>query len=88
MRLILASAALLAVMCIDMSDSRAIENAPWCAVTNKGNGNTYWDCQYRTFAECAPNVVSGDRGFCNPTPYFVAGPAARAHSEKRRADRQ
>ena len=30
----------------------------------------YWDCQYNSFEACVPNVVSGNRGFCNVNPVF------------------
>ena len=36
--------------------------APWCAVINLGTGGVYWDCEYATVAECAPNVIAGNRG--------------------------
>jgi hypothetical protein len=51
------------------SSSRAYGDAPWCSVINL-QGDAYWNCQYRTAEECAPNVVAGDRGFCalNPWP--------------------
>ena len=45
--------------------------APWCAVVSIGTGGVYWDCQYASAAQCAPNVVAGNRGFCNPNPYFA-----------------
>jgi hypothetical protein len=44
--------------------------APWCAVMNTGMNGVYWDCSYATAAECAPNVVAGNRGFCNPNPGY------------------
>jgi hypothetical protein len=51
------------------SSSRAYGDAPWCAVKTL-SGDVYWNCQYHTVGECAPNVVAGDRGFCalNPWP--------------------
>ena len=72
MRLALAVAVSTAALYFDVPTSRAFENAPWCAVTNKGNGNGYWDCHYRSFEECVPNVLSGNRGFCNPNPSWNA----------------
>ena len=45
--------------------------APWCAVVNMGTGNLYWDCQYWSLQQCVPNVLSGNRGFCNQNPSFV-----------------
>jgi Protein of unknown function (DUF3551) len=59
--------------------------APWCAVIEMGLGSVYWDCQYRSIEECRPNVLAGNRGFCNPNPYFVAGPTENRRSAKRRA---
>jgi hypothetical protein len=44
---------------------------PWCAVVNKGMGNMNWDCQYWSVQQCVPNVLAGNRGFCNPNPSFV-----------------
>jgi hypothetical protein len=59
-------------------------DAPWCAVINLGMGDVSWDCHYRSVEECVPNVIAGDRGFCNlnpwgPGPGLAAGPgSARA----------
>jgi hypothetical protein len=62
--------------------------AAWCAVLGMGKG-VYWDCQYRTFEECRPNVLAGNRGWCNPNPYFVSdGTAIRQHYRKRHAHSQ
>ena len=56
-------------------------NAPWCAVVNLGWGDVYWDCQYRTIEECVPNVIAGNRGFCNLNPYGPPpGAAAVLHT--------
>jgi len=44
---------------------------PWCAVVNVGLGNMQWDCRYWSAQQCAPNVLAGNRGFCNPNPSFV-----------------
>jgi hypothetical protein len=41
-------------------------------VTSGGDGDMHWDCQYRSIEECRPNVLAGNRGWCNPNPYFVA----------------
>jgi hypothetical protein len=57
--------------------------APWCAVISDG----YWDCQYRSFEECSRkgNVLAGNRGFCNPSPYYVGKATEHRRSAKRRA---
>ena len=83
MRLMFALAASAGALCVDAPVSRALDNAPWCAVTNKGNGNSYWDCQYRSFQECVPNVVSADRGFCNANPRWTATSVAPGRHRKR-----
>lgn len=43
-------------------------NAPWCAVLSMGDGDAHWDCTYRSIEECRPNVLAGNRGWCNPNP--------------------
>jgi hypothetical protein len=55
--------------------------APWCAVISMGDGDMQWDCEFRTIDECRPNVLAGNRGWCNPNPYFAATPAP---AERRR----
>jgi hypothetical protein len=37
-------------------------------VINVGTGSVIWDCKYRSVEECVPNVLAGNRGFCNPSP--------------------
>jgi hypothetical protein len=44
--------------------------APWCAVISMGDGDMQWDCEYRTIEECRPNVLAGNRGWCNLNPYW------------------
>jgi hypothetical protein len=85
MRLVLAAAVSAAALYLDVPDSRAFVDAPWCAVTDSGTGNMYWDCQYRSIEECRPNVLAGNRGWCNPNPYFVANPTEHRRSAKHRA---
>lgn len=63
--------------------ARAAE-APWCAVVGTGTESVYWDCQYQTFEECRPHVLAGNRGWCNPSPYYVPGADAQKRSGKRR----
>ena len=61
--------------------------APWCALIQLGPGSNYWDCQYRSFEDCyrRGNILAGNRGFCNPSPYYVANAAGHTRSAKRRA---
>jgi hypothetical protein len=48
--------------------SQAYGDAPWCAVVSVGQGDVVWDCQYRSVEDCRPNVIAGNRGFCNMNP--------------------
>ncbi|HEY6858364.1 MAG TPA: DUF3551 domain-containing protein [Pseudolabrys sp.] len=73
-----------ALVVIGQQPANAYE-PPWCAVISLGTGDVYWDCQYRSIEECRPNVIAGNRGFCNPNPYFVAAPAEQKRSGKHRA---
>jgi Protein of unknown function (DUF3551) len=85
MRLVLAVAVSAAALYFNVSDSRAFEHGPWCAVTNNGTGNMYWDCQYNSLEACVPNVLSGNRGFCNVNPAFglyAAKPTTRRKYRK------
>jgi len=61
--------------------------APWCAVIQLGPGSNYWDCQYHSFEDCyrRGNILAGNRGFCNASPYYVANAAEHTRSVKRRA---
>jgi len=75
LRLMCAATASAAAICFHAPASWAFGDAPWCAVINLGTGNVHWDCQYRTIEECVPNVVAGNRGFCNLNPW--PGPVTR-----------
>jgi hypothetical protein len=68
MRLVLAVAAVAADLCFDVPASQAYGDAPWCAVVSVGQGDVVWDCQYRSVEDCRPNVIAGNRGFCNMNP--------------------
>jgi hypothetical protein len=68
-RILCATAVAIACMTIDQRPAHAYE-APWCAVIDFGAGDAYWDCQYRSLEECVPNVLAGNRGFCNENPRF------------------
>jgi hypothetical protein len=63
-----------AALCFHIPESRAFGSAPWCAVVSVGTGAVIWDCQYRSIEECVPNVLAGNRGFCNVNPAWQ-GPA-------------
>jgi hypothetical protein len=65
-------------------------NAPWCAVIDYGDGGVSWECVYRTFEECYPNVIAGNKGSCNLSPYG-GGPsvsaAATTHKHRKQIQR-
>jgi len=84
MRIILIAAFVIAAMSLDARPVKAYET-PWCAMISLGLGNVYWDCRYNSLEECVPNVIAGNRGFCNPNPLWE-GPyaAARPRYGKRR----
>jgi hypothetical protein len=83
-RTILVAAAALASVSFSHAQSA---QASWCAVINQGTGSVYWDCQYHSFEDCyrRGNILAGNSGFCNPSPYYVAGSAEQRQTRKRRA---
>jgi hypothetical protein len=75
-RLTCAAAVLAAAACFDAPAALASGgSAPWCAVIDYGDGGVSWECVYRSFDECYPNVIAGNKGSCNVNPY---GPGAQA----------
>jgi hypothetical protein len=86
-KLIFAAAALAAAMSFTIPAGHAAgwRHEPWCAVFEYDD--VTWDCSYRTFEECYPNVIGGIRGSCNPSPdgpgASVAAPAAAYHPHKK-----
>jgi len=83
-RVIFAFVVILAALIFDLQPAKAYE-PPWCAVISDG----YWDCQYRSIEECRPYVLAGNRGWCNPSPYFVAPyqPTEHRHYRQRHTRR-
>jgi len=79
LELAFASAALAAVLCLDMPAGHAAlyGYSRWCAVTDDGADNVNWDCEYETVAACRPAVIAGNRGFCALNPYWRPGPYGR-----------
>lgn len=82
---IFAAAALAAVMSFDVPAGHAAgwRHEPWCAVFEYDD--VTWDCSYRTFEECYPNVIGGIRGSCNPNPDGPGASAAAPKPKKHRA---
>ena len=83
-RTILVAAAALASISFDPVHAEGAL-APYCAVISLGTGSVYWDCQYYSFEDCyrRGNILGGNRGFCNPSPYYVAGPAQQTRKHAR-----
>jgi len=86
-RIALSAAALAAVLCFGVAQSRAqtYGDAPWCAVTENGAGEFEHDCEYSSIQECSPNVIAGNRGYCQMNPYYrpVPGPGPYRHHRHR-----
>jgi hypothetical protein len=90
MRIVLAAGIIIAAMSFDVRLVKAAEG-PWCALIAMTDDSTYEDCQYRSFEECRPNVLAGNRGFCNPNPRWSGGSEAAGEArphKKRRAQPQ
>ena len=87
-RMIFATMVAVAAVGFSLQPAKAY-TAPWCSVSNLGTGNVYWDCRYSSIEQCRPKVLGGNRGWCNPNPYFVPYEAApNKHSRKRHARSQ
>ena len=84
MHMILAVVVAAAFVGFDVQPAKAY-TAPWCAVINLGTGNMYWDCQYSSIEQCRPNVLAGNRGFCNLNPSFLAYGSAANKQYRNRA---
>ena len=83
----LIAAALLSLPLLCGQPARAeTPELPWCGVISLGPQGAYWDCRYRSFEECYPNILTGNRGFCiqNPRYDWSSAPAKK----KRRAARR
>jgi hypothetical protein len=89
-RIALAIAALVAIVCFDAPSSQAqiIGDGPWCAVTNTGGGRLESDCEYYSIEQCTPNVLGGNRGFCQMNPAYRPGPPPLPRGKHHRHHRQ
>jgi hypothetical protein len=85
MRIVLATAMAILAMSFDLRPAAAQEG-PWCAFITLGEDAAYEDCRYRSLEECQPNVLAGNRGFCNLNPRWTggSGPAAKPRAHKKR----
>jgi hypothetical protein len=85
-RTIVGAAAALASVSFSPGHAQAAQ-ASWCAVIEVAKGSVYWDCQYHSFEDCYSrgNILAGNRGFCNLSPYYAGGYAEQRQTRKRRA---
>jgi Protein of unknown function (DUF3551) len=88
MRYGLTAAVFIAAMAFGQAPARAHGNAPWCAVVAVGTGDVVWECQYQTIEACVPNVLAGNRGFCNHNPAYTGGASPGAGQPKRHRKRR
>jgi len=76
---------------VSTSSAGTYGDAPWCAVAAQGGGDILWDCEYSSVQQCVPNILGGNRGFCNLNPYWRGGDGRRATAhhwhQKRHAER-
>ena len=72
LRFLLVAGLFVAAVGIGSRPAAAIEpEGPWCAMSWLGHGGVIRDCHFRTFEECWPNVIAGNRGFCNQNPRWA-----------------
>ena len=76
--IILFAAGLVTALEVSPSHAQYYGDAPWCAVLSVGTGEVVWYCYYRTVEDCVPNILAGNRGFCNVNPYGSTSPAPAA----------
>jgi hypothetical protein len=86
LRMLMAVAAIVAILSFGGRPALAYGDAPWCAVTSVGAGEVHWECEYWSIEACRPNVIAGNRGFCNQNPWYkgpVKSAAPRHHRYRR-----
>jgi hypothetical protein len=80
-RSILLAGAALTLLSVSISPLNAeASRAPWCAVMPWGDGDLPLDCKYRSIEEC--RSVIANRGFCSPSPSYVAHPPELRNSRQ------
>jgi len=82
MQFILIVVTIAAAILFDVRPSAAYQG-PWCAGTSRGTGSFVYNCSMRTFEQCVSLIIAGNRGFCNPNPYY-RGPKAAPPRVKRK----
>ena len=87
LRIMLVAAAITTVLSFAPRSASAAE-MPWCALIAVGEDGMYEDCRYRTIEECVPNVIAGNRGYCNHNPRYVGGDTPSKARKKRHTERR
>jgi hypothetical protein len=82
MRFMLIVTAVAMAMLFDPRASRAYQG-PWCAVQNIGHAVVY-NCSMRTLEMCTQEVIAGNRGFCNPNPYYRGPETGQLRGKRKR----
>jgi hypothetical protein len=82
MQFILIAVTIAAAILFDVRPSGAYQG-PWCAVENVGGSTVRYDCSMRTLEQCTSLIIAGNRGFCNPNPYY-RGPESDQPRGKRK----
>src|SRR5262249_24126374 len=82
MQFILIVVTIAAAILLDVRPSGAYQG-PWCAVENIGQDVRY-DCSMRTLEQCVSLIIAGNRGFCNPNPYYRGPEAAPSRVKRKR----
>ena len=82
MRFMLIATAVAMAMLFDLRPSRAYQG-PWCALQNIGHAVVY-NCSMRTLEMCTQEVIAGNRGFCNPNPYYRGPETGQPRAKRKR----
>jgi hypothetical protein len=83
MRTILFMLAVLVATALGQRPGHAYGDAPWCALMVVGNDSVVERCEFWSIDTCRTEVISGNRGFCNPNPRFSGYSGARSQKRKR-----
>jgi hypothetical protein len=69
MRAALFATAIVAILSVNVSSSRATEG-PWCAWVTIGEGDGAENCSLPSFEACRQEITGGNRGSCYPNPHL------------------
>jgi hypothetical protein len=84
MRILLAAALVAGAMALQPAAAQASSAGSWCTSIQMAHSEIL-DCHYRTFEECYPNILGGNRGFCIPNPHWgEREPKPQSHKRHRK----